>query len=542
MKSFSNFLNKIPIHPFLLGLYPVLFLWFNNIDQTPFYAIFRSLFFSMGLVCIGLVLSRLIFRHPLKAAIFTSVFLTLFFTFGHIIGLFDGAKVLGITIGKLRYYTILQYFTVFWFILLLIGMIVIWKSKSDFQVLNRIMNLVSTFLVAIIFIQVMLFEITIQKGIIGEIINSPSKTQAMRANSNLGDRDVYYIILDSYGRQDALQDGFGLDNSTFIRELTNLGFIIPDCTLSNYDATELSMTASLNMNYIDNLGIRVPPDAEEINARVFYSFLQKSLVRLKFEEMGYQTVAFKTIYPFVDLSDADYYFDVEETTGQLEKLESLNFQYLFFRTTGIRLVIDLQKYSPQLFEKIPPAIMVFINPKAKLFSSRYLKQYDQNLYALESLEEISDIPGKKFIYAHLFIAHQPFVFTPDGKFRWPNLENDAAYRDQVLYANKRMIEIIKTILSKSKTPPIIIIQGDHSYTWTQDRNKILNAYYLPEGGIANLYATISPVNTFRLIFNYYFDGDYELLPDVAYYSRRERPYDFKVLSPSCVGNGGTIGE
>jgi len=105
-----------------------------------------------------------------------------------------------------------------------------------------------------------------------------------------------------------------------------------------------------------------------------------------------------------------------------------------------------------------------------------------------------------------------------------------------------MIEIIKTILSKSKTPPIIIIQGDHSYTWTQDRNKILNAYYLPEGGIANLYATISPVNTFRLIFNYYFGGDYELLPDVAYYSRRERPYDFKVLSPSCVGNGGTIGE
>ena len=46
---------------------------------------------------------------------------------------------------------------------------------------------------------------------------------------------------------------------------------------------------------------------------------------------------------------------------------------------------------------------------------------------------------------------------------------------------------------------------------------ILNAYYLP-GYDGDLYATISPVNSFRLVFNSYFGGEYDMLEDVSYYS------------------------
>jgi hypothetical protein len=58
---------------------------------------------------------------------------------------------------------------------------------------------------------------------------------------------------------------------------------------------------------------------------------------------------------------------------------------------------------------------------------------------------------------------------------------------------------------------------------------ILNAYYLPYGGSELLYDSISPVNTFRLIFNYYFDGDYELLEDKAYYSPIDDIYNFQFI-------------
>ena len=56
---------------------------------------------------------------------------------------------------------------------------------------------------------------------------------------------------------------------------------------------------------------------------------------------------------------------------------------------------------------------------------------------------------------------------------------------------------------------------------------ILNTYYLPGLGNEDLYPSISPVNTFRFIFNRYFGLDYELLEDRSFCSnQKESPYDF----------------
>ena len=62
--------------------------------------------------------------------------------------------------------------------------------------------------------------------------------------------------------------------------------------------------------------------------------------------------------------------------------------------------------------------------------------------------------------------------------------------------------------------------------------RIFNAYYLPEGGNENLYETITPVNTFRVVFNTYFGGRYELLPDKSWYGHVEDT--LKEAPVSCV--------
>ena len=55
--------------------------------------------------------------------------------------------------------------------------------------------------------------------------------------------------------------------------------------------------------------------------------------------------------------------------------------------------------------------------------------------------------------------------------------------------------------------------------------RIFNAYRLPPDGNKLLYDSITPVNSFRLIFNYYFGTDYELLSDRSYRSGGyEDPY------------------
>jgi hypothetical protein len=66
---------------------------------------------------------------------------------------------------------------------------------------------------------------------------------------------------------------------------------------------------------------------------------------------------------------------------------------------------------------------------------------------------------------------------------------------------------------------------------------IFNAYYFPDGGAGDLYPTITPVNSFRLMFNGYFGGEYPLLPDGAYYSIYDDPFDYRFVpndAPGCA--------
>ena len=44
---------------------------------------------------------------------------------------------------------------------------------------------------------------------------------------------------------------------------------------------------------------------------------------------------------------------------------------------------------------------------------------------------------------------------------------------------------------------------------------ILNAYHLPRGGETALYPEITPINSFRVILDYYFAADLGLKPDVS---------------------------
>jgi hypothetical protein len=113
----------------------------------------------------------------------------------------------------------------------------------------------------------------------------------------------------------------------------------------------------------------------------------------------------------------------------------------------------------------------------------------------------------------------------------------AGYRRQIQYVNRLIFETVDAILSRSTTPPIIILQSDHGpgaylhwgsleNTLPAERFGILNAYYFPDGNYAQLYPAISPVNSFRVLFNQFFEADYEMLPDRHYYSSWSFPFDF----------------
>jgi hypothetical protein len=154
-----------------------------------------------------------------------------------------------------------------------------------------------------------------------------------------------------------------------------------------------------------------------------------------------------------------------------------------------------------------------------------------------------------FVFAHMLIPHRPFVYDEHGRYQSKpfvatqndNLgekdkEQNERYVKLVKFANSKIIEVVDNLLSRSKTPPIIIIQADEGplpiryivygdeFNWKKQATAreikqkygILNAYYLPGIDKKKLYPSITPVNSFRLIFNLYFNTQFELLPDESY--------------------------
>jgi hypothetical protein len=115
---------------------------------------------------------------------------------------------------------------------------------------------------------------------------------------------------------------------------------------------------------------------------------------------------------------------------------------------------------------------------------------------------------------------------------------EESYLRQLQYLNDRLLGIVDGILAASPDePPIIVLQADEgplperylrdewNFKWTdateaeiEEKFGILNAIHLP--GVdpieAGLYPQITPVNTFRVIFNTFFGGDLPLLPDRVY--------------------------
>ena len=81
-----------------------------------------------------------------------------------------------------------------------------------------------------------------------------------------------------------------------------------------------------------------------------------------------------------------------------------------------------------------------------------------------------------------------------------------------------MLEVIDAILANYEEPPIMVIAGDHGNERTNPSisNDILAAYLLPDGGESAIYPSITSVNHFRAILDYYFGLDLGLLEDRVY--------------------------
>jgi hypothetical protein len=349
--------------------------------------------------------------------------------------------------------------------------------------------------------------------------------------------DIYYIILDTYTRQDALQQAFGYDNSSFVSSLEQAGFYVAGCSHSNYNSTEPSLTSSLNMQYLDKLDAKFSPPNTSFTD--LFPYLQNNAVVRTLQDIGYTFIAMESGYSLTEFTQADIYLSPQSDLQNLQLTGGLSpFETLLLRTSIGNFFFGTH-FFPRSMEN-------------SLFDAAYLIHRDRILFEFDKLSDIPSLPGPKIIFVHVLAPHNPFVFGPQGEFlnrTTPFTLNDdvdamdinsyiSGFTGQVTYLNRRVLETVNKILDQSANPPVIIIQGDHGSPRTPDWNMtILDAYYLPGGGNQFLYSSISPVNTFRVIFDAYFGGQLDFLPDLACDAPSDDPFHCVVEpdpNPDCV--------
>jgi hypothetical protein len=149
------------------------------------------------------------------------------------------------------------------------------------------------------------------------------------------------------------------------------------------------------------------------------------------------------------------------------------------------------------------------------FNSGHLKQLNENLFS-----ELTQLPARasgrpRFVYAHLMMPHYPYLYDRHGNLKSPvrspnEIEDPAAFLEQLIYTDQLILQTVKTILAKSSTPPIIIIRGDHGFRFLKppdranEAHQLFSAAYFPEGGSAGLPANPSHSMVFRDVLNRYF--------------------------------------
>ena len=525
------------LHPFFFATYPVLFLFAQNLrEQITLHPLFTPLAVAVAAAGALFVALWVVFRRAHPAGQLATAAIGLFFSYGH------AWNVVG---GVLRDERILL---VVWVALLMAAVAVAVRIRATAA--TMVLNLVGGALVIVNLVPIIGYQL--DDAAHGDAHPGPPASQPSGAVAvgAAGGPDIYYLIFDRYGSERTLRAEFDFDNGPFLDELRSRGFYVAEHSTANYLKTAQSLASSLNLDYLDVPVLRERAPAPD-HWRPVYSLLRNSFaVERVLHARGYQYVHLGSLWPPLHTNaaaDANYtYAGLPEFSAEL------------LETTAFRV---FAQFFPVEESSTVPSDGIWTGPALRQSpegrDAFYATQYRSTLYQLEWLHRVSELPSPKFVFAHVYLPHFPYVFDSDGSFvgRAEQQQRgvETGYIGQVEYTNSRILALVDTLLARPEYErPIILIQADEGpapprydrntrdFQWLEATDaelsmkfEILNAYFFPRVDPAEteLYPTITPVNSFRVVFNAYFDAGYPLLPDRNWVFADERDvYDLHDVS------------
>jgi len=496
------------LHPFLFALYPVVFLYAQNMHEYTENTLLVPILLVLFFAAIVFGITKLFIKDVPKAAIISSGIILLSLSYSRLLEVFaTPTTVIGIMI-----------------LVLAGGIYGVFHFAKYLLSINRLLTFLAAFLVLFSLGEIVLFETQT-----GRIFSKPAQTieTTQKVSVSKDAPDIYYFIFDRYAGPKSLQEEYDFDNSAFFNFLKNKGFYIAENAKANYPKTFLSLGSGFNMEYLDYLTVQTNGGASRDESLVTPLIRNGKVIQF-LKERGYTIVNIgpKTWTPTSENPSADKNFIMSNDT----------YPYADIFTTGF---LNTTIAAPILQAVIKNPNDVSVDPDNN-------EHRNIAIYELGVIDEAIEIKGPKFVFVHILLPHDPFVFDkecqPISETQVNQHDHVYNYLQQLQCANTKITGVINDILVKSKTPPVIILQSDEgpfpmkepidvdqswskaSDTALREKFPILSAYYFPNASTDTLYDSISPVNSFRVLFNTYFGTDYDLLPDKQYIFQDSRNY------------------
>ncbi len=491
--------SQYPVHPFLFAAYAVLFLYSENLAAVLLVDVGDPLAVAIVQAIVFYAVATILLRSARRGAVVASAILITWYGFGHAA---PGLAAAGVDERKQL---------ALWLFGVAGAVTYAVFARRSLPTVTALLNIFAAVLVTFTLVSIVPYEIS--RGARPE---APVEAGLTGASGPLPTRDVYYLVFDRYGSAKSLETAFGITDNDLYGWLETRGFQVVADSHTNYRATDFSLAATLNMTYLDHLTETIGRVSDDRTPA--QSMLQGHRVGKEFQALGYRYYHLGSWFgPTATNPEADENI----TSGVTSEFESV------LRDTTVLPAIERARGDVA-------ATRTF-----------YERHGDLALFQLRQVTRLASAPGPKFVFAHILMPHDPYVFRADGtrytEEEVVDMEEAGLYAGQLRFVNRRIKELVETLTAGGDdTDPIIIIQGDEGPLACRSVDCVgddpryfnirfgnMNAMYLP-GSDAVVPQDITSVNTFRFLFGSVFGQDVDLLPNRSYtWPDNDHIYDFR---------------
>src|SRR5688572_19174094 len=389
--------RPLPVHPLLLAAYPVLFLYGQNLGELAPSDLVGPLIAIVLAALVALIVGAYLVRDGRRAALVVSAMAATLLLYGHVAGLLGP---LGVRAAVLQ---------VGWIALIGLTIVFAVRARSGrLALVTRGLNLVTSLLVIVTLVSIVPAEVA--RGNRSGAVSAP-----IGGTAGTG-RDIWYLVFDRYGSARSIDLLYGIDDRPFLDRLGTRGFEVVSDSHANYVKTALSLAATLNLDYLDDIVAAQDPASEDhgptygpLAATLQLHFLHDIGARQgsALEDHGaiYRHLADHAVGHF--LHDRGYrYVHVGSTYDPTETspLADLN-----PRIDGPSDFVDAL-FDVSALPAIARRLRIRTNTPARE------RHYQVGRFQLDTLDDLVAAPGPKFVFAHLLLPHPPYTFASDGRY------------------------------------------------------------------------------------------------------------------------------